>query len=75
MTFILNLSPFFPQDQESKGAKAFLEVAAENDEVPFLITSTADLFKEYKVDGEGVVLFKKVSSHNNIISYSLDENL
>ena len=50
------------QDVDSDAAKAFLEVANGMDDVPFAITSNADLGAEYKVKkgSEAVVLFKKV---------------
>ncbi len=53
------------QNAESDAAKAFLEVAAQNDALAFGITSHNDLFKEHKVDkDEQVVLFKKVGPSN-----------
>lgn len=48
------------QDAESAAAKAFLDVAAETDDLPFAITSNSDVFAEFKVTGDSVVLFKKV---------------
>lgn len=51
---------FFLQDQTSEGAKAFLASAAAVDDHPFGITSDDSVFSEYKVEGEKVVLFKKV---------------
>ena len=50
------------QDLETDGAKAFLETASGMDDVPFAITSNDDVFTENKVDGEAVVLFKKVKA-------------
>jgi len=49
----------FFKDQTTDAAKAFLEVAAETDDSVFLITSSNDVFSEYKVSKEAVVLFKK----------------
>lgn len=55
----------FFKDVESAAAKAYLEVAASTDDVPFGITSKDDLFKEYKVSKDGVVLFKKFDEKRN----------
>lgn len=52
---------FFWQDVESDGAKVFTEVAAGIDDIPFGVTSNSDVFKEYEMDGDGVMLFKKVA--------------
>lgn len=49
----------FFKDQTSDAAKAFLEVAAENDENVFLISSTDAVLSEYKVTKDTVALFKK----------------
>jgi len=49
------------QDQTTDAAMAFLEVAADNDDTVFIITSTDAVFTEYKVAKDSVVLFKKVS--------------
>ena len=49
------------QNQESDAAKAFLEVAATNDDIPFAITSAEAVFAEYKISGEAVVVLKNVS--------------
>ena len=57
---LMKFSVFFCQDATSAAGKAFLEVAAEIDDVPFGITSNSDVFSEHKVDGDHVVLFKKV---------------
>lgn len=48
------------QDNSSTAAKNFLAVANAVDDYPFGITSTDDVLSEYNVDGETVVLFKKV---------------
>eukprot|EP00493_Phyllostaurus_siculus_P023305 UN23641 len=44
----------FFKDVASAGAKAYLEAAATIDDVPFGITSKDDIFKEYKMDKDGV---------------------
>ena len=56
----------FFKDVETDSAKAFLSAAASIDDVSFGITSDEGVFAEYKVEGETVVLFKKV---NNIYIY------
>ena len=38
----------------------FTEVASGIDDIPFGVTSEADLFKEYQMESDGVMLFKKV---------------
>jgi hypothetical protein len=48
------------QDTSSPAAKNFLAAANTIDDNPFGITSTDSVFSEYNVDGEAVVLFKKV---------------
>lgn len=50
------------QDAESDGAKQFLLAAEAVDDMPFGITSSGDVFSKYKLDSDGVVLFKKVSA-------------
>ncbi len=41
-------------------AKIFLDVAAEKEDLAFGITSDADVFKAYNIEGESIVLFKKI---------------
>jgi protein disulfide-isomerase A1 len=48
------------QDTSSAAAKNFLAAANAIDDHPFGITSEDSVFSEYNVDGEAVVLFKKV---------------
>jgi protein disulfide-isomerase A1 len=48
------------QDTSSSAAKNFLTAANAIDDYPFGITSTDAVFSEYNIDGETVVLFKKV---------------
>ena len=55
----------FFKDQDSDAAKAFLEVAGVTDDLPFAITSTDEVFAEYKVEKEGVVLLKKFDEGRN----------
>lgn len=50
----------FFKDAESAAAKEFLKAAGGIDDVPFGVVYKSDVAKEYKVDGDAVVLFKKV---------------
>ena len=45
---------------ESDEGKAFLAAASEIDDIPFAISSESAIATEYKVEGNAVVLFKKV---------------
>jgi len=67
----------FFKNAESDAAKAFLEVAADNDDLPFGITSTSAVFEEYKVDqDDAVVLFKKFDEGRNDLTEDLtSENI
>ncbi|ESO11336.1 hypothetical protein HELRODRAFT_104681 [Helobdella robusta] len=49
----------FFKDAESEMAKAFSEVAASIDDLPFGSCSDESIFKEYKVEKDSIVLFKK----------------
>lgn len=49
----------FFKDQTSDAAKVFLSVASMVDDYPFGITSSDDVFAEYKVEDGKVVLFKQ----------------
>ncbi|XP_013416131.1 protein disulfide-isomerase 2 isoform X2 [Lingula anatina] len=55
----------FFKDQESEGAKAFLETAASMDDVVFGITSDDAVFTDLKVEKDNVVLFKKFDEGRN----------
>lgn len=52
----------FFKDAESDAAKAFTAAALATDDVPFGVTSNSEVFAEYKISGDAVVLFKKVGS-------------
>ena len=52
-------------DLESAPAKTFLEVAAENDEYPFGISSDSSVWSEFESTKEGVVLYKTFDEGRN----------
>uniref|UniRef100_A0A318CZC1 Protein disulfide-isomerase n=1 Tax=Kangiella spongicola TaxID=796379 RepID=A0A318CZC1_9GAMM len=56
----------FFKDLEGNDAKTFLQAAEAIDEVPFGITSAADIFTKYDVKEDGVVLFKKFDEGRNV---------
>lgn len=55
----------FFKKQDSDDAKVFLEVASAMDDTLFAITSDSAVFKEYKMDKDGVVLLKKFDEGRN----------
>lgn len=61
----------FFKDADSAAAKEFLSVASDTDDLPFAITSNDDVFAEYKVDGEAIVLFKKFDEGRNDLTSDL----
>lgn len=52
-------------DKESDKAKAFLEVASENNEIAFALTSDKSVAESLEITEEGVVLFKKFDDNRN----------
>jgi len=54
-------------DLESASAKAFIEVAAATDDLPFGISDAADVKAEYGVDADSVVLLKKFDEGKNVL--------
>ncbi|XP_010191923.1 PREDICTED: protein disulfide-isomerase, partial [Mesitornis unicolor] len=58
-------TPFFLQDLESEAAKEFLAAAEAVDDIPFGISSSADVFTKYQLGKDGVVLFKKFDEGRN----------
>ncbi|XP_043924133.1 protein disulfide-isomerase [Protopterus annectens] len=49
----------FFKDIESPDAKVFLQAAETVDDVPFALVSADNLFSHYKVEKDGIILFKK----------------
>jgi len=54
---------YFKDDSDDR--KAYLDVAAEIDDIKFLITDKAEVAKEAKLEKEGIVLFKKFDDLRN----------
>lgn len=63
----------FFKDQEGAGATAYKKVAADIDDVPFGITSDDSVFKEHKVEKDGIVLLKKFDEGRNEFSGDFEE--
>lgn len=57
---LTDVSLSLSQDLEGDKARVFNDVSQDVVDVNFGITSSPELFKEYKVEKEAVVLFKKV---------------
>jgi len=62
----------FFAEAEGEAAKAFLEVAGGMDDIKFAI-GNADIAAEYKVEGDGVVLFKKFDEGRNDLAEGLTD--
>ncbi|XP_065503995.1 LOW QUALITY PROTEIN: protein disulfide-isomerase [Caloenas nicobarica] len=55
----------FFKDSTSEAAKEFLSAAEAVDDIPFGISSSADIFTKYQLSKDGVVLFKKFDEGRN----------
>lgn len=51
---------FVVQDDKSELATVFMAVAESLDDHPFAYTTDSSVASEYKIEGEKIVLFKKV---------------
>jgi protein disulfide-isomerase A1 len=64
----------FFADMESAGAKAFLELAAETDDLPFGLSSDATLAKAMEVELGNVLLLKKFDEGRNVLTEVTDKD-
>merc|ERR1712180_532950 len=55
-------------DQTTDAAKAFLAAAANIDDIPFAITSSAEVAAEHKIEGEAVLLLKTFDDGRAVLS-------
>jgi len=55
----------FFKNLASDNAKIFFEVAGSMDDTPFGVTADKEIFKEYKMDKDGVILLKKFDEGRN----------
>jgi len=55
----------FFKNLASDDANVFFEVAGMLDDTPFAVTADKDIFKEYKMDKDGVILLKKFDEGRN----------
>merc|ERR1712109_264772 len=58
-------------DQTTDAAKAFLAAAANIDDIPFAITSSAEVAAEHKIEGEAVLLLKTFDDGRAVLSRAL----
>merc|ERR1719318_2088492 len=63
----------FFADQESEAAKAFLEVASSLDDFQFAITSSPEVSKEHKIEGDAVLLLKTFDDGRAVLSEGITE--
>lgn len=59
-------------DKESENAKKFLEAASQDDNNIYLISSSADVFAKYNVNGDSVVLIKDFDEKRNDLTISAE---
>jgi len=56
----------FFKDAKSDNAKAYEQVASEIDDLPFAITSNSEVFAEYDLSEDSLILFKKFDEGKNV---------
>uniref|UniRef100_A0A224XLV7 protein disulfide-isomerase n=1 Tax=Panstrongylus lignarius TaxID=156445 RepID=A0A224XLV7_9HEMI len=61
------------KDPESEGCKRFLDVASTVDDHPFGIVSEEELFTEFHVDEDKVILYKKFDDGKSVFTGSLED--
>merc|ERR1712203_547618 len=62
----------FP-DQTTDAAKAFLAAASSIDDIPFAITSSAEVAAEHKIEGEAVLLLKTFDDGRAVLAEDITE--
>jgi len=60
-------------DQTTDAAKAYLAAAASIDDIPFAITSSAEVAAEHKIEGEAVLLLKTFDDGRAVLAEDITE--
>merc|ERR1712088_421155 len=60
-------------DQTTDAAKAYLAAASSIDDIPFAITSSAEVAAEHKIEGEAVLLLKTFDDGRAVLSEGITE--
>ena len=60
-------------DQTTDAEKAYLATAASIDDIPFAITSSAEVAAEHKIEGEAVLLLKTVDDGRAVLAKDITE--
>jgi len=60
-------------DQTTDAAKAFLAAASSIDDIPFAITSSAEVAAEHKIEGEAVLLLKTFDDGRAVLAEDITE--
>merc|ERR1711990_1284133 len=60
-------------DQTTDAAKAYLAAASAIDDIPFAITSSAEVAAEHKIEGEAVLLLKTFDDGRAVLSEGITE--
>merc|ERR1711931_421306 len=60
-------------DQTTEAAKAYLAAASAIDDIPFAITSSAEVAAEHKIEGEAVLLLKTFDDGRAVLSEGITE--
>ena len=60
-------------DQTTDAAKAYLAAASAIDDIPFAITSSAEVAAEHKIEGEAVLLLKTFDDGRAVLAEDITE--
>ena len=60
-------------DQTTDAAKAYLAAASSIDDIPFAITSSAEVAAEHKIEGEAVLLLKTFDDGRAVLAEDITE--